>query len=140
MPIKDYDKPAEIALIEACRMGGGLQISTELPTEGTAENTIRAGLIRELLLGTEDCKPPAQGLHIWGAWIYEHLSLMGEAVPVSLLLYNCTLIKKMKPLQIWQQTPKQPQAVSASPSSDRTTCVTASPLTQRMHPSSTLAT
>jgi hypothetical protein len=41
MPIKDYDKPAEIALIEACRMGGGLQISTELPTEGTAENTIR---------------------------------------------------------------------------------------------------
>ena len=46
MPIKDYDKPAEIALIEACRMGGGLQISTELPTEGTAENTIRAGLIR----------------------------------------------------------------------------------------------
>lgn len=91
MPIKDYDKPAEIALIEACRMGGGLQISTELPTEGTAENTIRAGLIRELWLGTEDCKPPAQGLHIWGAWIYEYLSLMGEAVPVSLLLYNCTL-------------------------------------------------
>jgi len=52
MPIKDYDKPAEIALIEACRMGGGLQISTELPTEGTAENTIRAGLIRALLLTT----------------------------------------------------------------------------------------
>jgi hypothetical protein len=23
MPIKDYDKPAEIALIEACRMGEG---------------------------------------------------------------------------------------------------------------------
>ena len=69
MPIKDYDKPAEIALIEACRMGAVLQISTERPPEGTTENTIRAGLIRELLLGTEDCGPPTEGLYIRGAWI-----------------------------------------------------------------------
>ncbi len=71
MPIKDYDKLAEQKLIKACRMGAALQISTERPTEGTALNTIRAGLIRELLLGTEDCNPPARGLYIQGAWIIE---------------------------------------------------------------------
>ena len=93
MPLKDYDKPAEKALIAFCRAGLGLQISNVRPTKGNDENTIRAGLIRELLLGTEDCKLPAQGLHIWGAWIDEHLSLTGEAVPVPLGLLNCTLTK-----------------------------------------------
>jgi hypothetical protein len=53
MPIKDYDKPAEQELIKACHAGSPLQIKTERPTKGTAENTIRAGLIRELLLGTD---------------------------------------------------------------------------------------
>ena len=48
-------------------MGGRLQISDVRPTEATAENTIRAGSIRELLLGTEDRKPPARGLDIQGA-------------------------------------------------------------------------
>jgi hypothetical protein len=91
MPIKDYDKPAEIALIEACRMGAVLQISTERPPEGTTENTIRAGLIRELLLGTEDCRAPANGLDIQGAWIIEQLNLESEAVPVPLWLRNCAL-------------------------------------------------
>jgi hypothetical protein len=91
MPLKDYDKPAEIALIKACRMGGSLRISDVRPTEGTARNTIRAGLIRELLLGTEDCRPPTEGLYIRGAWIVEALNLMGEAVPVPLGLRNCAL-------------------------------------------------
>ena len=91
MPIKDYDKPAEQKLIKACRMGVALQISTERPTEGTALNTIRAGLIRELLLGTEDCNPPARGLYIQGAWIIEQLDLEGEELQVPLLLHNCTL-------------------------------------------------
>ena len=91
MPIKDYDKPAEQELIKACHAGSPLQIKTERPTKGTAENTIRAGLIRELLLGTEDCRPPTEGLYIRGAWIVEALNLMGEAVPVPLGLRNCTL-------------------------------------------------
>ena len=42
MPIKDYDKPAEQELIKACHAGSPLQIKTERPTKGTAENTIRA--------------------------------------------------------------------------------------------------
>jgi len=91
MPIEDYDKPAEIALIEACHMGGRLQISDVRPTEATAENTIRAGSIRELLLGTEDRKPPARGLDIQGAWIIEPLDLEGEELQVPLGLESCTL-------------------------------------------------
>ena len=95
MPLKDYDKPAEIALIKACRMGGSLRISDVRPTEGTARNTIRAGLIRELLLGTEDCRAPTHGLIMQGAWIDEHLSLIGEELPVPLLLHNCTLTENV---------------------------------------------
>ena len=95
MPIKDYDKPAEQELIKACRAGSPLQIKTERPTKGTAENTIRAGLIRELLLGTEDCRAPTHGLIMQGAWIDEHLSLIGEELPVPLLLHNCTLTENV---------------------------------------------
>jgi hypothetical protein len=91
MPLKDYDTQAEKALIEACDMGGRLQISDVRPTEATAENTIRAGLIRELLLGTEDRKPPARGLDIQGAWIIEPLDLEGEELQVPLGLESCTL-------------------------------------------------
>ena len=95
MPIKDYDKPAEQELIKACHAGSPLQIKTERPTKGTAENTIRAGLIRELLLGTEDCRAPTHGIIMQGAWIDEHLSLIGEELPVPLLLHNCTLTENV---------------------------------------------
>ena len=63
----------------------------ERPEKGSADNTIRAGLIRALLLGTGDCKPPAIGLGIVGAWITGKLDLAGEALPVLLGLIHCTL-------------------------------------------------
>ena len=66
-------------------------ISMERPEKGSADNTIRAGLIRALLLGTGDCTPTARGLWIRGAWITEELYLQGEALPVPLGLYKCTL-------------------------------------------------
>ena len=69
MQIEIYDKPAELRLIQACREGDDTIISSERSEEGRADNTIRAGLIRALLLSTGDCKPPAYGLLIFGAWI-----------------------------------------------------------------------
>ena len=57
MQIEIYDKPAELRLIQACREGRTEKISSERPEEGRADNTIRAGLIRALLLGTGDCPP-----------------------------------------------------------------------------------
>ncbi|MDB9881144.1 hypothetical protein OAC67_03280 [Planktomarina temperata] len=91
MQIEDYDKPAELRLIQACRKGDYTIMSSERPEEGSADNTIRAGLIRALLLGTGDCPPPARGLWIEGAWITEKLDLAGEALPVPLGLAHCTL-------------------------------------------------
>ena len=67
MQIKDYNNPAELRLIEACRKGDDAIISWARPEAGRADNTIRAGLIRALLLGTDDCTPPARGLWIEGA-------------------------------------------------------------------------
>ena len=91
MQIEKYNKPAELRLIQACRKGDDTIFSMERPEEGSADNTIRAGLIRALLLGTGDCTPPARGLWIEGAWITGKLDLQGEALPVPLVLLNCTL-------------------------------------------------
>ena len=91
MQIEIYDKPAELKLIQACREGDATIISLKRPEEGSADNTIRAGLIRALLLSTGDYKPPAYGLLIFGAWITGKLDLEGEALPVPLVLIHCTL-------------------------------------------------
>ena len=91
MQIEDYNKPAEQTLIQACRKGAPTIFSMERPEKGSADNTIRAGLIRALLLGTGDCTPPARGLRIVGAWITGKLDLQGEALPVPLGLQKCTL-------------------------------------------------
>jgi len=91
MQIEKYNKPAEQTLIEACRNGDDTIFSMERPEEGSADNTIRAGLIRALLLGTGDCTPPARGLRIFGAWITGKLDLAGEALLVPLGLVDCTL-------------------------------------------------
>ena len=61
MQIEDYDKPAELRLIQACRKGDDTIISSERPEKGSADNTIRAGLILALLLGTGDCPPGPLG-------------------------------------------------------------------------------
>ena len=91
MQIEKYNKPAELRLIQACREGDDTIFSMERPEKGSADNTIRAGLIRALLLGTGDCKPPARGLWIEGAWITGELDLESEALPVPLELVRCTL-------------------------------------------------
>ena len=91
MQIEDYDKPAELRLIEACREEEETIFSWERPEKGSADNTIRAGLIRALLLGTGDCTPPARGLRIVDAWITGKLDLAGEALNVPLGLIHCTL-------------------------------------------------
>ena len=91
MQIEIYDKPAELRLIQACREGDDTIISWARPEAGRADNTIRAGLIRALLLSTDDCKPPAYGLLIFGAWITGKLDLEVEALPVPLVLIHCTL-------------------------------------------------
>ena len=75
MQIEKYNKPAELRLIQACREGDDTIFSMERPEKGSADNTIRAGLIRALLLGTGDCtpRPAGCGLKVHGSpesWIF----------------------------------------------------------------------
>ena len=76
-------------LIKTCSNGSDTIISKERPEEGSPDNTIRAGLIRALLLGTGD-RTPRPGAGDRGAWITEQLDLDGEVVPVRLVLVSCT--------------------------------------------------
>jgi len=52
---------AEDKLIKNCSNGSDTIISKERPEEGSPNNTIRAGLIRALLLGTGDRTPRPEG-------------------------------------------------------------------------------
>jgi hypothetical protein len=69
MQIEDYDKHAEQKFRENFSKGRDTIISEARPKKATTANTIRAGLIRALLLGTgnrtprpEDCGSRARGL------------------------------------------------------------------------------
>lgn len=77
---------AEEHLKEACGTGELAWFGNERPTEVNDENTIRAGLIRHILLG--GCKKVpvhAKGVQIQGAWITDVLDL--RACESSLDLY-----------------------------------------------------
>jgi hypothetical protein len=52
---------AEDKLIKNCSNGSDTIISKERPEEGSPNNTIRAGLIRALLLGTGERNPRPEG-------------------------------------------------------------------------------
>ena len=58
MQIEDYDTPAEQKFRENFGNGWDTIISEARPQVATHDNTIRAGLIRALLLGTGERTPP----------------------------------------------------------------------------------
>ncbi|MGB2441797.1 hypothetical protein [Planktomarina sp.] len=67
MQIEDFKDltRAEKMLIENCPNGLGTVISEKRPEEGSPANTIRAGLIRALLLGTGERPPRPKGCGSW---------------------------------------------------------------------------
>ena len=85
MPIEDFKAPtdAERKLIENFSDGQYTIISEARPIKGSPDNTIRAELIRALLLGAS--APPARG----SAWITGKLDLKGQVVPAPLVLKSC---------------------------------------------------
>lgn len=67
---------AERRLIAACQEGEDCILSNERPTEPTEANTIRAELIRLLILGgTKDCGLDDSGVWLEGGWITGMLDL-----------------------------------------------------------------
>lgn len=61
MQIEDYDEPAEQKFRENFSTGQKTIISEARPEKATPANTIRAGLIRALLLGTGARPPRPEG-------------------------------------------------------------------------------
>jgi len=73
---KDKPSQAEEALIKACRAGEPCILSTTRPTSGTDANTIRARLLRLLILGgTTECGVHERGVTVVGAWVTDSLDL-----------------------------------------------------------------
>ena len=67
---------AERQLIRACQAGETCSLSDTRPTEATDANTVRAELIRFLILGaTPDCGLHESGVILAGAWITGQLDL-----------------------------------------------------------------
>ncbi len=81
---------AEKAFIAACATGNRHILSTERPTRGTKANTIRAGLIRFMLLGGDADHPlHEKGVALEGAWISDTLDLEGAHTDRDLALWDC---------------------------------------------------
>lgn len=76
-PANGYEPTeAERRLIAACQEGEPCILSNECPTEATDANTIRAELIRLLILGgTKDCGLHESGVWLEGGWITGSLDL-----------------------------------------------------------------
>lgn len=97
LTLKDFGdlSPAESKLIEAAPSGDRVTIgSGDLPGEASPDTTIRAGLIRMLLL-QEDASAPLheKGVRLRGAWIIGVLDMQGADCSMDLTLSRCVLEK-----------------------------------------------
>src|SRR4051794_37310387 len=62
----------ERQLVEHCARGAWLSLAEERPEKPSAENRIRASIIRFLLLGGDDQNPVHEkGVMVRGAWVEE---------------------------------------------------------------------
>ncbi len=87
----------EKSLIASCRIGVPLLISDGTrPEKSTDVNTIRAGLIRFLLLGGDAEHPVHEiGVQIFGAWIEDTVYLQFCRCKVALSMFNSTFVEIM---------------------------------------------
>lgn len=86
---------AETHLVAMCAVGEMAIFGDELPTAGNDQNTIRATLIRHILLG--GCaKVPVhpKGVQIVGAWIKGVLDLEACDSQLDLALLSCTICEQ----------------------------------------------
>jgi len=84
---------AEGQLLENCAKGNVTDIGIERPAESSSENSIRAGLIRLLALGSDKQNAPLHehGVRVKGAWIEGDIDLENCEVPVELDLSSCII-------------------------------------------------
>lgn len=89
--------PAEKTVLDSCGNGDTAQISDTRPTQMTAQNRVRAGLIRYMMLGGCDTHPSHErGVRIEGAWIDGEINLDFCDVGGGLLLHKCRLSNTLR--------------------------------------------
>lgn len=77
-------------MLEGCRKGDYVEISTTIPKESQGGNFIRAGLLRFLLLGGDPQTPVHEkGVRLRGAWISDPLDLQGCGVTKPAWFIQC---------------------------------------------------
>ena len=87
--------PVEAKLLDACRRGEKCVVGEVRPNKATADNLVRAGFLRYLILGgCEDGPVHARGVQLSGAWIEceasvdegSELDLMGALFPNNIAI------------------------------------------------------
>ncbi|MFA5922261.1 MAG: hypothetical protein WC856_13380 [Methylococcaceae bacterium] len=90
-------KPAELKLLEACRVGERANISEQRPEPNepdpaNIEKIVRASFLRFLALGGDEYAPIHEnGVLLQGAWVGDNLNLESAILPHNLGLLNCYL-------------------------------------------------
>ncbi|MFN4205268.1 MAG: hypothetical protein ACK4HG_02660 [Agrobacterium albertimagni] len=94
---EDALSEAERLLIENCRIGEPTVLGDgSLPKGPSSERTIRAGLLRYLILGgCHGFKPHERGVVISGAWIYGILDLSFVSANGALVLKQCRFTNRL---------------------------------------------
>ncbi|WP_133840870.1 hypothetical protein [Pelagimonas phthalicica] len=82
---------AEQRLIEEAH-SGGVRFADEVPETATDENTIRAALIRHVVLGgCAKCRVSEKSVKVAGAWVTGRLDLEGCDTRNDLVLFDCNM-------------------------------------------------
>ncbi len=84
--------PAEDRLLAQCGTSDRITFDEgELPSAETPTNTLRAGVLRALLLGLTSHAVDPKGLRLRGAWISGTLDLQGADCGLDITFTNCRL-------------------------------------------------
>lgn len=92
---------AEQELIAAVKAGNPVAFGKTVPTEPTDAVLIRAPLLRYLILGgCAECRTPAKGVTVFGAWIAQKLDLQYETATGRIMLAHCHIAERPYLLQL----------------------------------------
>jgi hypothetical protein len=97
----DAPTPAERRLVADCQAGEECWLGDgERPTKADPDRTIRAELLRALILGSDKgCEVDTIGVMLWGAWITSPLDLSFARAKGQTLLVNCHFTDPVTALQ-----------------------------------------
>jgi hypothetical protein len=92
---------AEQELIDAVKAGNPVGFGDTVPTAPTDAVLIRAPLLRYLILGgCAECRTPAKGVTVFGAWIAQELDLQYESAARPIMLADCHIAEQPNLLQL----------------------------------------